>query len=32
MYKKDRSYQMLSKQLKTKRTERDKIDKNCKFD
>ena len=27
-----KSYQMLSKWLKTKKTERDKIDKNCKFD
>ena len=27
----DKSYQMLSQQLKTKKTERDKIDKNCKF-
>ena len=30
--KKDKSYQMLLKRLKTKKTERDKIDKNCKFD
>ena len=31
-YKKDKSNQMLTKWLKTKKTERDKIDKNCKFD
>ena len=30
--KKDKSYQMLSKCLKTKKTERYKIDKKCKFD
>jgi hypothetical protein len=28
----DKSYQMLSQQLKTKKTERDKVDRNCKFD
>ena len=30
--KNDKSYQMLSKWLKTKKTERDKIEENCKLD
>ena len=30
-YKKDKSYLRLSKRLKTKKSERDEIDKNCKF-